>query len=81
MTCTLATPLYIPTLFLRSFLGATKDEILLRQRKLERVEELLDSLDFEAFRKRFLQHTEPFGARIEDASTIIDEENDDVAPR
>lgn len=65
----------------RTFLEATKDEIRLAKRKLERVDDLLAELSFDAYRNRFLQLLEPFNVRIEDIDTIIDPEEADVAPQ
>ncbi len=65
----------------RTFLEAAKDDIRLRQRKLERVEELLDSLSFDAYRPRLVEALTPLNARVEDADMIIEPEDEDVAPQ
>lgn len=65
----------------RSFLEATKDHLRSTKRKLTRAEEILAELNFETFRRKFATLLEPFGARIEDTSTIIEDEDEDVVPQ
>ena len=65
----------------RGFLDAVKDELLLAQRKLDRCDELLSELRFETYRQKFSVLVEPFKARIEDATQILDAEDEHVAPQ
>ncbi|MBR9692547.1 hypothetical protein GOV07_01305 [Candidatus Woesearchaeota archaeon] len=65
----------------RTFLEATKDDIRLRKRKLERVDELLHNLSFDTYKQKFLTLLAPFNVRIEDVNTVLDTEDDDVAPQ
>lgn len=65
----------------RTFLEATKDEIRLRRRKLERIDELLTDLSFETYKEKFFALLEPFNVRIEDMKTVFDVEDEDVAPQ
>ncbi len=60
----------------RTFLEAVKDEIRVRRRKLERIGELLGALGYDAYRAKLQELLRPFDARIEDAETIIEEEDD-----
>ncbi len=64
----------------RAFLDAVKDDILLRKKKLERVDELLDKYGFASFRTRLDHLVLPFRARIEDLNAITepDDEPDGV---
>ncbi len=65
----------------RTFLESAKDEIWLRKKKLERIEEMLGELSFETYKAKLIPHIEPFNARIEDADMILEREEDDVAPQ
>jgi hypothetical protein len=65
----------------RTFLDAVKDDLLLARRKLERCDELLADLHFDTYRQKFATLVEPFKARIEDATQILDSEDEHVAPQ
>ncbi len=65
----------------RSFLQHTRDHLRAAKKKLARVNELLEELSFETFRRSMVELLEPFGARIEDASTILDDEDEHVTPQ
>lgn len=65
----------------RTFLEATKDNIRLRRRKLERVEEMLQEVSWQQYRLRLMSALEPFNVRIEDVERIIERGEDDVAPQ
>ncbi len=65
----------------RTFLEAVKDDIRLARRKQERVGELLGELSYDRFRERFRQALGPFNVRIEEADSIVETEEDDVAPQ
>ncbi|RME32084.1 hypothetical protein D6789_00660 [Candidatus Woesearchaeota archaeon] len=65
----------------RTFLQDTKDRLRIAKKKLARVNELLEELSFETFRRKMVELLEPFGARIEDATTILEDEEEHVAPQ
>jgi hypothetical protein len=65
----------------RSFVEAVKDDLRLRKKKLERVDEVLATMSFTAYRSKFAALVEPFKVRIEDAHTIVEADDDDVAPQ
>ncbi len=65
----------------RSFLENVKDDLRLRKKKLERVEEVLATMSFSTYRTRFAHLVEPFKVRIEDVTTIVEEEEDAVSPQ
>lgn len=65
----------------RGFLQHTKDRLRVAKKKLARVTELLEELSFETFRRNMVELLEPFGARIEDASTILEDEDEHVTPQ
>jgi hypothetical protein len=65
----------------RLFLERTKDDLRLRQRKLERVDELLTELSYENYRTKFASVLEPFNAKIEDMGDILKRDESDVAPQ
>ncbi len=65
----------------RTFLESVKDDIKLRKRQLERIEERLAELSFDAFRPKFIRVLGPFNARIEEADMILEPEEEDVAPQ
>lgn len=60
----------------RTFLEAAKDEILLRRRRLERIDELLGQLGSEAFKAKVMPLIEPFDAIIEEATAITGQEDE-----
>jgi len=65
----------------RTFLESVKDDLKLRRRQLERVEERLEELSFDSYRPRLVEALAPFNARIEEADMIIEPEEEDVAPQ